>query len=370
MNRKLKSIDIIKGIAIIMIIITHNRHFIMQNMSVAWSLINFGQMGCQLFFLVSGFSLCHTWEHMGSSRHRFIRFVLRRYLRLAPGFLIFMAVNLALNILLMDVLHFPCGFVMDRRPHAVLAGIFFLHGLFPDCINEVFPGGWYIGTAFLLYIAFPLLYGLFRRLDDKHPRCMAAIPAALFLFNFFLQYLVSKLTANRLPIGNNSFLYFFFTNQLPCFSLGILLFFREKKTQVPPALSAALAAASAAVCVCLFVNPPTYFVYTALPTIAGISAYWLARALIRLESERTFSSPVSRFLADCGRHSYGMYLSHSLVCWYGMKALTHLITQGGRTYNDLLLYGVVFPPSVLAVYVMGASVDRLLTRIDRGLRHT
>ena len=33
MDKKLRSIDIIKGIGIIMIIITHNRHFIMQDMS-------------------------------------------------------------------------------------------------------------------------------------------------------------------------------------------------------------------------------------------------------------------------------------------------------------------------------------------------
>lgn len=95
MDKKLRSIDIIKGIGIIMIIITHNRHFIMQDMSVIWFLINFGQMGCQLFFFASGFSLCYAWEHMDPSRPRALRFILRRYLRLAPGFLIFMMVSSA-----------------------------------------------------------------------------------------------------------------------------------------------------------------------------------------------------------------------------------------------------------------------------------
>lgn len=368
MDKKLRSIDIIKGIGIIMIIITHNRHFIMQDMSVIWSLINFGQMGCQLFFFASGFSLCYAWEHMDPSRPRVLRFILRRYLRLAPGFLIFMMVNLALNILLMDILHFPPGFIMNREPRAMLTNALFLHGLFPDYVNNGFPGGWYIGTAFLLYITFPLLYGILRRLHAIHPLCMAAVPALLFVSNLILQYQISGLSGNSLPVGNSTFLYYLFTNQLPCFCLGILLFFRKERTQTPPALSTALFITFTGICVCLYVYPPTPFIFTALPTIAGLAAYWLAAALLRIEQRRTPDSSASRFLADCGRNSYGMYLCHSLVCWYGMKAVTHLLTQNGIAYNDLLLYGLMFAPSVFAVYIMGSRIEKLLTRIDHRLR--
>ena len=65
-----------------------------------------------------------------------------------------------------------------------------------------------------------------------------------------------------------------------------------------------------------------------------------------------------------------MYLAHSLVSWYGMKALTALLTQNGRTYNDLLLYGLVFMPSVLIIYAMGVAVEKVLSRIDRRLRRS
>lgn len=370
MNKKLVSLDIIKGIGIIMIIIVHNRHFIMQNMSTVWSVINFGQMGCQLFFFVSGFSLCYAWEHMNFSRHKALRFILRRYLRLAPGFLIFMTVNLALNILLMDILHFPPGFIINREPRAMLTNVLFLHGLFPEYINNGFPGGWYIGTAFLLYAVFPLLYSILRRLHAVHPLCMAVVPALLLVLNCILQHNVSVLSEGSLPVGNSTFLYYFFMNQLPCFSLGILLFSRKDNIQTPLALSALLSIASAGICLCLYVYPPKPFVFTVLPTIAGLSAYWFAAGLIRAESRRPFVSPVSRFLASCGRNSYGMYLCHSLVCWYGMKAMTYLITQNGIAYNDLLLYGLMFLPSVFVVYVMGRCTELLLTRIDHRLRHT
>ena len=188
MNQKLKSMDILKGIGIIMIIIVHNRHFLMQDMSGLRPLINYGQMGCQLFFFVSGFSLCYAWEHLSEPRRapKYARFVLRRYLRLAPGFLFFMIIHFSLNILLIHVLNFPAGFIMNRTLPGILTNVFFLHGLFPDYINSVFPGGWYIGTAFLLYLAFPFLYGLARRLRRLHPLCMAALPVLLLVLNIFL----------------------------------------------------------------------------------------------------------------------------------------------------------------------------------------
>ena len=45
MNQKLKSMDIIKGIGIIMIIIVHNRHFLMLDISGLRPLMNYGQIG-------------------------------------------------------------------------------------------------------------------------------------------------------------------------------------------------------------------------------------------------------------------------------------------------------------------------------------
>ena len=62
-NTKLQSLDILKGIAILMIIVVHNRHFTLQNTAGFRQLINFGQMGCQIFFLVSGMALCYSWSH-------------------------------------------------------------------------------------------------------------------------------------------------------------------------------------------------------------------------------------------------------------------------------------------------------------------
>ncbi len=151
MKKQLKSLNVLKGIGILMIIMVHNRHFIMKDMSGLRQLINYGQMGCQLFFMVSGMALCYSWFHLVSRyaapqearltvRQRLKcsgQFILRRYLRLAPGFLIILCVNLLLNVLFMDVLDHSPGFIVNRKPAAILTNVLFLHGFFPDYINNV-----------------------------------------------------------------------------------------------------------------------------------------------------------------------------------------------------------------------------------------
>lgn len=377
MNQKLKSMDILKGIGIIMIIIVHNRHFLMQDMSGLRPLINYGQMGCQLFFFVSGFSLCYAWEHLSEPRRapKYARFVLRRYLRLARGFLLFMIIHFSLNVLLIHVLNFPAGFIMNCELPGILTNVFFLHGLFPDYINSVFPGGWYIGTAFLLYLAFPFLYGIARRLRRFHPLCMAALPVLLLVLNIFLLDWIADLSGQKLYLDNNTFLYFFFTNHLPCFSLGIVLFF-QKSTRIPLALSVLFFIVTTGLSVYWFLNPVSKTVYALLPSLAGLSAYWLAVSLLYIETrqktlrgKRQHANPLTNFLAQCGRSSYGMYLAHPLVCWYGMKALNYFLTENNGTYKDLLLYGLLLIPSVFIVFVMGLYVEKLLTWADRRLRH-
>lgn len=388
MNRKLQSLDILKGIGILMIIMVHNRHFIMKDMSGLRRLINYGQMGCQLFFVVSGMALCHSWFHMAdkytASDGRFTvknriacsgRFILRRYLRLAPGFVIILCVNFLLNVLFIDVLdHYP-GFVMNREPAAILKNLLFLHGLFPDCINSVFPGGWYIGTAFLLYILFPLLVSVFEKLYAARRGFIFMIPVLLLSLNCIVIRIVTDLSQNGLYLHNDSFLYYFFTNQLPCFSLGILLYFQEKtgfSSRCPLPVAVLLFAITCHASIRLYLLPEQDDIYAVLPTLAGFSFYWLAVCLIHAEQSGTARHgrkfPPVDFLAKCGSCSYGMYLVHSFVSWYGMKELTGFLTRCGCEYQDLFLYWLVYLPSVFVICVLGRCMTLLVTFIDKKIR--
>jgi len=389
MKEKLKSLDLLKGIGILMIIMVHNRHFIMKDMTGLRQLINYGQMGCQLFFMVSGMALCYAWYHMAERydgvltfKNRLLcsgRFILRRYRRLAPGFLIILCVNFGLNVLFLDVLDHSPGFIMNRTPAAIATNVLFLHGLFPDYINCVFPGGWYIGTTFLLYILFPLLLWLFEKLYALHFRLITILPAIFLVLNLCITDWITDWSHGELYMYNNSFLYFFFTNQLPCFSLGILLYFQEKKhfsRRCPLLLCIALFLLTGFVSIRLYLLQKPDMIFSYLPSIAGLSFYWLAVCFLHIEQTpaKNFLNQkfinrarngITNFLADCGKNSYGMYLVHAFISWYAMKDLTYFLTLNGYEYNDLALYALLYVPSIFVIYVAGLYMKELLNLLER-----
>ncbi len=388
MKKQLKSLNVLKGIGILMIIMVHNRHFIMKDMSGLRQLINYGQMGCQLFFMVSGMALCYSWFHLVSKNaapqearltvRQHLKcsgqFVLRRYLRLAPGFLIILCVNFLLNVLFMDVLDHSPGFIVNRKPAAILINVLFLHGFFPDYINNVFPGGWYIGTTFILYALFPLLILLFEKIYSLKRPLIMIIPVIFLILNCVLLRYIAGVTDNELYPYNNSFLYYFFTNQLPCFSLGILLYFQEKtgfSAKCPLPVSIVLFAVTCFASVRLYLMPEQNFIYSVIPSLVGLSFYWLAVSFIHIElcaANLPKKHFFTDFIASCGSHSYGMYLVHAFVSWYGLKDLSYFLTLGGNTYNDLRLYSALYLPTVFVIYVLGLYMTKLLDIIDKKLR--
>lgn len=382
MSPKRKSLDVLKGIAIIMILITHNRHFLMKDMSGMRQLINYCQMGCQIFFIVSGMALCGSWYHhadknpgmsQGSSCIHFgtrcLRFMKRRYLRIMPGFLIMLALNYFLNVITIDVFSHYSGYVMNREPAAIIINALLLHGLSPKYINNVFPGGWYIGTSILLYWLFPFLVSLTSFVYKRLKPVVYFLPALFLLLNYLVQRQLSICSAGALYPSNNSFLYFFFTNQLPCFLLGILLYFQETEgfsKKCPAFLCAVFFIITSVISYKLYISAQADFSFTIIPTIAGLSFYWLAVLFLHLESTLSLPRlfrPAVAFLASCGKHSYGMYLTHALVSWYAIRELRYLLDEKIPEYNDLCVFLLLLPITTALVYLMGCLLEKLLKHL-------
>ena len=377
-NTKLQSLDILKGIAILMIIVVHNRHFTLQNTAGFRQLINFGQMGCQIFFLVSGMALCYSWSHSVAKQpiyhisdwfSHYCSFIKSRYLRLAPGFLLILGVNYLLNVILIDWFNLSAGFVMNREPAALLSNILFIHGLSPAYINNVFPGGWYIGTTFLLYLLFPVLISIYTFLYKRCPHSIIVLPLLFWSIGFGLLLLLSRMNNPLLSAANNSYLYFCVLNQLPCFSLGITLYYQEQdnfSVKVPLLISVPFTVITLLLSIYLFIRPIHPYIFFILPTLTGFAFYWLAVVLLHLEKKGALIQ--LSFLISCGRNSYGMYLIHAFFCWYGIKALTAFLTQHNISGPDLVLYIILLPITIFCVYHAGKLMTRLLDIIDSKLR--
>lgn len=89
-----ESLDFLKGIAILMVIIVHTSQRV--NMTQGYSNIAMlGQLGCQMFFVISGFSLSSSFAH----NHSLGRFYWNRFISIAPGYYIAIIISILVSFL-------------------------------------------------------------------------------------------------------------------------------------------------------------------------------------------------------------------------------------------------------------------------------
>lgn len=204
-REKLLVVDLLKGIAIIMVILVHiGQAFDLPRWLTL--ITGFGQMGCQIFFVISAFTICLSKEKRSQPYHIFI---FRRLARLAPGWWSIIVITLILSIASVLVLGYNI-FGTSHQPLDIVINVLFLNGLFPTAANNsVVRGGWFVGTIVLLYLLTPALYKLYygvkSRIWEKNRRWIFPIGAlllnvAISLFIFFID--TDGFEANR------NFIYF------------------------------------------------------------------------------------------------------------------------------------------------------------------
>ena len=142
------SIDIAKGIAICMVILVHSQQKIS---GIHFQILDFGQMGCQIFFVLSGYTTAMSLKKKKDG------FFLRRYISIAPGYYFMLLITHGINFLLQRW-DLTIGFAQNSSLVSLVINVFLLQGLFPFCNNNVMAGGWYIGTLMLLYLVAPYLH--------------------------------------------------------------------------------------------------------------------------------------------------------------------------------------------------------------------
>jgi peptidoglycan/LPS O-acetylase OafA/YrhL len=163
-----REIDGLRFIALAMVVLLHLNHYVVldatvdlkpePSTSVLGRLLDQGDFGVQVFFVISGFILSVPFARqnlMGGQPVLLKHYFLRRLTRLEPPLL----VNLSLLLLLMVVaLKRPLG---ELGPH-FLASCGYLHSALygqPSLIN---PMTWSLEVEAQFYLAMPLLAWLFR----------------------------------------------------------------------------------------------------------------------------------------------------------------------------------------------------------------
>lgn len=207
-------IDALRGWAIFGVILVHAENAAGPvNNVLLHTVCQNGARGVQLFFVLSA---CTVFGTLTYSRDTggicLTSFLTRRIARILPLFLVGLVFY-----------RFFWGQPGQYQPADYLIASSLLHGMWPPA-TAIVPGGWSISCEFLFYVLIALLFRWVRSLS-------AAL--TLFLGSIVVRYAVDRWILPLYVIGfpelrsfiADDFRFFFVTNQLPVFSLGIIMYF-------------------------------------------------------------------------------------------------------------------------------------------------
>ena len=307
---KLAFIDAVRGLAILMVILVHTAQAVPGRSKLLEMVASYGQMGVQLFFIASAFTLCKSWLGREHEQNKTANYFIRRYFRIAPiyyiGILIYFPVSIYANYRVRGIA------VPDEQYTVfnVMANVLLVHGFVPSANNGIVPGGWSIGTEFAFYALFPFVVRWFSKNEDRlTPRFLVGVVLASIALTMVAALALFLMTGKG--IENGDFFYYNLINQQPVFVMGIAYFFASRKDMWP-----ARSKAGNLVCFVLttLVSVGLFYsgiphVFSIVPAAAGLSFLFLVEYL------RRDTVLNNRLVRRIGVVSYSMYVFHFLFAW-------------------------------------------------------
>ena len=365
------TIDIMKGIAIWLVIATHSIQKF-SDLNPLFDILKVGQMGCQTFFVISGISSMLSISRMKVSGKPLFawQFYKKRIKSIVPGWYIAIFTAYLLNSASLALWDKTIGFAFNRTPYAILGNLLLLQGLLPFCNNDVYAGGWYIGTLVIMYLAAPIIYICMRRFSLFLIRCMpffTELCACVFIIGAYIK------TQNADLLANNHFMYFSFINQMGCFMIGVSMYFEMEMGSQKKSIkfSGWMSLLYLLVCIYLFFSGWKY-TFVIIPFIMGLFTYHFMICMMIMEKEdRTVftNSKLVTVISKYGQNSYYIYLVHALFVWSMPYAVIDVLNFMDLEMNDTVLYCILIVPMFVLSYYLGKCfqifVNTILTKLGR-----
>ena len=210
-------VDSLRCFAIIYVVISHLTLIPQPNLLIpdwiAPFIINGGNAGVSLFFVLSAFSLSYSMDTRSKERMPTSKFYIRRISRIAPLFYLMILLYWIRDAAVFGILH-PVT--------EVLINASLLFNLVPSCITGFVWASWTIGVIAFLYLIFPLIHKYIRNLYAALALLVVSVLLAQGWSYFVINYgeAIGYLNADDL----NLVLSFGFLQQLPVFVCGVVIY--------------------------------------------------------------------------------------------------------------------------------------------------
>ena len=341
---KLKYIDVLRGLAVLGVLIVHcgqfgnNSYFPTRFLS----LVENGAMGVQLFYIASAFTLFLSMDRRYSTEKSPIKnFFIRRFFRIAPMYYIGIC-----YYLLQDGFggRYWLGDATNITIGNILSNIFFLHGFNPYWINSLVPGGWSIAIEILFYCFLPLLF-----LKIKDTQQAFGFLIITLVIRFVLYYFLHKIHIISSDMLWSNYLFFYLPNQLPIFALGILFYFILRDNYqllISPNLIILISLVFIGQLIGINLLPPHI--------LFGIAFVILGIALSKSES-KILINPILIYI---GKISFSMYLVHFAVLHWLTKFHFVDFIVVSNSHTAIINYGC----RLLILIILSAIISTLFYR--------
>ena len=368
-KKSIESIDFFKGIAILLVLLVHS----IQRFNVPfWVNVvpSLGQLGCQMFFVLSSFSLCLGYS---DKNIKYFDFIKRRISKMIIGYWSMIVFYTLINILF--AIRDNISILSIIFDYKIIINFLFLHGLSFDksVINGVVRGGWFVGTITVLYLLFPTLLKLYNLDNSKWKKVRKVIfPLSAFCISCSVFVLLVIFKVDYI-FENNSFSYFSFLNQLPCFALGFSLyeiyktdFINNIKVPLIKFLIYSLISISL-----FFSNIDNVLIFISF--FVALSFFYIFvyvnqnNSIISLiESNNVTSNLIKKF----GKMSFSVYLTHPIIVHLLVKPLIEILVQ---IYDkQILWYFILLPIMIVLSYFLAkifSFYENSLNKIIKKICH-
>jgi peptidoglycan/LPS O-acetylase OafA/YrhL len=297
-----------------------------------------GARGVQLFFVLSAFTLCMSWDRGNDT---VASFYVRRLFRIAPMFWL-------------ASVSFICatGNMGTGRGDVIFTSLF-LHGFRPTAINSVVPGGWSIADEMTFYALFPFIFFL-----SKKPiltgSLIIALGAVCLLFYGRLVLLFHNSFGYETAIAGDYF-FLWFPNQFSAFLFGFIAFYVDKNG-VGKALTNKIG-----VLACMVIIVALPFIPFLVNRIYIYEALFAYIVVCAVRGHAVFL--VNKILSYIGERSFSGYLVHFFVLGVIFPIPFHGASLGrlSRSMGDGVAGYLCFFPMFAAITVgISALTYRLI----------
>ncbi|WP_256009574.1 acyltransferase family protein [Desertivirga xinjiangensis] len=278
-----------RGIAIILVVLTHTTHHGMSpdiGIQFLDNFIWFGARGVTLFFVLSSFTIFYSIEgKLKSENNNYTNFLIRRFFRIAPLYY--------LGILIYKFYYFHNP-TLDFN---LFLNIIFLNWLSPHAIDSSVPGGWSISTEFTFYFFAPLLFIRIKNINSA---------TTVFLASMLISRVCIAILTKVYPAAGGVYYTLNPLCQFPVFILGIMLYFVLIKKEK------------------ISLSTTDYLLISTVVLLENLLGFILRdfylygimfSILIYLTSKRPLPTFIGKPLSLIGELSFTIYILHFLIKW-------------------------------------------------------